>query len=160
MSVFNYIDIKKFKWIFEMIVVFLIGIGIYIFQKFFLTKYDYALIDSYLIFKKVIGKKETVLFDVDIGNIEAVYKYEEFLKSENDIKKISNLAGFSKSKLYVLIWKSGDQKYALKFCPSDEFYNMLSNKIKFNNKQKDSLIQTVFYFVYIFCNCFRLLGII
>lgn len=125
-------EVPYLKAIYEFLVFIAIGLLIFRFLRSYGTEYKYTLVDSVLVIRSVVGKRETVIGEFRLNGscrLIPAKEGETFLR-ENQIRpgKISYGVSDRKS-AYLLIFPMQNGKNALIFQPSQKFVEILKQKV-------------------------------
>ncbi|WHH57083.1 hypothetical protein [Petroclostridium sp. X23] len=118
-------------------VVDLVGVGIltafaYFVMRYMVVDYKYTLIDTDLIFQRIIGNRETVVLDVNIEDIVvlAPASNKALLKKQGRIDKTYRLCVtlVGKNKYFGIFEKEG-KNYKVIFEPSEKLIKLVKKSI-------------------------------
>jgi hypothetical protein len=102
--------------------IILIALGIFI-VRYWMTEYEYDVIDDELIIDRYIGKRPRNLLSVKLGAIVSVET------KRPDIKKMDRLTFKSKrSDVKYMVYKQNGQQKCLYFSPSDDLLALIEQR--------------------------------
>ncbi len=94
----------------------------------YLSSYSYRLVEGYLVFERIVGKKATRVLQITMEEIDNIKPYNEVEKAENIAHTYKFICDKDYSNFYVGEFTKSDKKYRFIFKPSERFLNVITNK--------------------------------
>ncbi len=131
MSILDSIPITRYRLVVDIFAICFFAYIVYLVIKYKVADFRYVLIDTDLIFQKILGRYETVALNVNVADILMIApKDSSDLEQYDKIEKTYNLPGLliGKNK-YCGIFKKDNKYYRFVFLPSDKLIDLLKRSI-------------------------------
>ncbi len=139
-SLLNFFDLEKYRTVFELIILLLTVIAVFIILRFCLCQFIYVIINDKFVIHRIMGKKDEIVFSLEFSKIEKIGK-----NKDTDFSKFGKIKGsfnfgqrLLTKNMYGVIFKNKFGDYSkFSFEPSAQLLELFEEKLKDFNPESN-----------------------